>query len=102
MPFTPLTDGEVTNGVRELVHRGKIRWTDHSEERLAEYGYDKSQVKECLLKGVYEERPIIDNRAGPIAYVFRICAQVDGELLRVVAKLIPEDRVVVITVIEPN
>jgi hypothetical protein len=95
-----LTDGEVLGQVRDLVRNGCLKWTLHSEERMAERGYDHEQVKECLLKGNFTERPVIPNRPGPIEYSFRMSAVVDGSSMHVGASLVPETRVVVITVMD--
>lgn len=102
MPQHRLTDGEVLAGVRDLVSRGKIKWTLHAKERMAKRKYDTSQVKECLLKGRFSERPTIPNRSGPIEYVFRMYADVDGEPIEAAASFLPETQVLVITVIDPD
>lgn len=95
-----LTDSQVLNEMRALVCRGKIKWTVHAEERMAERGYDRGQVKQCLLSGHFIERPVIPNRAGDIQYKFTMQANVDSEAIHVVASLEPEKNVVVITVID--
>jgi len=97
-----LTDAEVLEQVRRLVGEGRIRWTRHIEERMAERHIAKDEVKECLQIGLFEERPTVPNRTGEIEYVFRMRAKVDGEQLRVAASLIPEKRVVAITVFDPE
>jgi len=102
MAFTPLTDGEVLRGVRELSANGKIRWTDHSEDQMAARGFDRGQIRKCLQCGYFSEDPAIANRSGPTQYKFTMRAMVDGQEIAVAASLIPEARVVVITVFEPN
>ena len=97
-----LTDGEVLRGVRDLVSKGKIKWTYHVEVQMADRRLDRGQVKECLLKGNFVERPVKPNRPGPIEYAFRMRANVDGEQIDVAASLQPETHVVVITVFDPN
>jgi hypothetical protein len=97
-----LTDAQVLEQVRHLVKQGRIRWTAHIEERLAQRKFEKGQVKECLLRGYFEEPPTIPNRGGDIEYVFRMAAMVDGEQIRVAASLIPFRRVVAITVFDPD
>lgn len=102
MPQDSLTDGEVLAGLRDLVSKGKVRWTLHAKERMAQRKYDPSQIKECLLKGRFSELPTIPNRTGPIEYAFRMYAEVEGDPIEVAASLIPETRVVVITVLDPD
>ena len=84
------------------VRAGKIGWTRHAEERMEQRGYDKSQVKECLMKGTIIESPTIPIGSKTIEYVFTIKSRVDFEDIRVVAKLIPARMTVVITVIDPS
>jgi hypothetical protein len=93
-----LTDREVASKVRQLVKANRIAWTTHAEERLACRGIDKSEVKECLLRGTFTESPVIPNRSGPVEYKFTMQATVDSELLSVAASLLPAMKVVVITV----
>jgi hypothetical protein len=100
MSFKPLTDQEILDGVRDLVARGKIGWTDHVEDQMTARGYHRGQIKACLARGGFTERPTIPNRSGPIQYAFRVEASVDGERIAVAASLIPEKRVVVITVFD--
>lgn len=102
MPSVGLTNAEVLEQVRRLVREGRIRWTRHIEEQLAERRLAKDQVKECLLTGYFEEEPTIPNRPGDIEYSFRMRAKVDGEQMAVAASLIPETRVVAITVFDPE
>lgn len=102
MPFEPLTDNDVLEGVRELTAAGSIRWTDHAEDQMADRGVDKGQIKACLRKGFFTERPTIANRPGPVQYVFRMEASVDGVRIAVAAGLVPDKKVVVITVFEPR
>jgi len=102
MPAETLTDGQVLVGVRDLVGQGKIAWTFHARERMAERGVDSGQVRECLLKGSFSESPVIPNRGGPIQYTFTMSARIDRENIPVVASLFPESKVLVITVLDPN
>ena len=102
MAFSLLTDDQVRTEVKSLVHAGKVAWTRHSEEKMAERGIDKGQVKECLENGSFTERPTVPNRFGSIEYKFRMESIVDGETLAVAASLIPDSKVVVITVFAPN
>jgi hypothetical protein len=102
MPQQYLTDNQVLDETRVLVRKGKIRWTLHVEERMVERGYARDQITECLLSGYFIERPIDPNRGGELQYQFRIRGNIDGEVLEIVASLIPETRVVVITVIDPK
>lgn len=97
-----MSDDEVLKSVRELVRGKCIRYVHHAEIRMAERGFDRGQVAECLLKGYFVERPVIPNRSGDIEYKFTIEANVDGELIDVVAALRPHANVVVITVIDPK
>ena len=93
-----LTDNDVLRGVGELAAQGKIRWTVHVEEKMVSRGYDRGQIKKCLARGYFTERPTIANTLGPTQYKFRIEATIDGEKIAVVASLIPDEKVVVITV----
>lgn len=102
MPFEPLTDNDVLLGIRALTARGSIGWTDHAEERMVDRGFHRGQIKACLLSGHFTERPTVPNRAGPIQYKFTMEALVEGERIAVAASLIPEKKVVVITVFDPN
>jgi hypothetical protein len=97
-----LTDNQVLDGVRVLVRQNKIRWTDHSEQRMEERGYDRGQIRQCLLSGVFVQRPVIPNRTGPLQYEVKMRAKVDGVWIEVVASLVPVTKVVVITVIDPE
>lgn len=97
-----LTDLDVLHGVRALTAKGKIRWTDHVEQQMADRGFDKLQIKSCLAKGRFTEQPTIANRPGPIQYAFRMEATVEGQSIGVAASLIPEEKVVVITVFDPT
>lgn len=101
-PFTPLSDNDVATQVAALTKGNLIKWTDHAEQRMKERGIDKSQVKECLMKGSFGERPHIPNRFGDVEYKFRMEAVIDSEPIAVVAVLKPEDKVLVITVIDPS
>lgn len=98
MPYKPLSDAEVALEIRQLASANKIRWSQHVEERMAERGFDKGQVKECLRKGVFTERPTIANRPGEIQYVFRMEACIESESIAVAASLYPATKLVVITV----
>lgn len=102
MPQETLNDVEVLNRARALVSKSKIVWTRHVEERMTERGFDRSQVKECLLSGAFNERPHIPNRFGSIEYKFTMVACVDGERIEVAASLVPDQHVVAITVIDIN
>lgn len=97
-----LTNDQVLHGMRILVRQGKIKWTVHAEERMAERGYERGQVKQCLLSGSFIEPPHIPNRAGDVQYVFKMHANIDSEAIDVVASWVPEKKVVVISVIDPN
>src|SRR5690242_15991861 len=96
-----LSDKEVLAQVRDLVGKGHIRWQRHATERMAERGYDPRQIKEVLLRGQFNERPTMANIGGPTQYAFRLACRVDRELIRVAASLVPEQHVIVITVIDP-
>lgn len=102
MSFAELSDDQVLQGTRELVRLNKIRWKSHAEIRMAQRGFDRGQVRKCLLVGGYIERPIIPNKAGDIQYEFKIGATVDGMPIHVVASYYPDTKVVVITVIDPS
>ena len=99
MPQEQLNDNQVQVAMRDLVRKGSLRWTDHAEQRMVERGYDRSQIRQCLLSGYFFEQPYIPNRNGDIEYKFTVRGQVDGEVMDVVAVLMPETRVLVITVI---
>lgn len=101
-PFIPLNDSQILSGVRKLVGQDKIAYTRHAEERMRERGIDRSTVKKCLAKGHFAEVPVIPNTSGNIEYQFKLHAIIDGDPVEVVAKLIPEVRTVVITVIDPD
>ncbi|WP_082708819.1 DUF4258 domain-containing protein [Thiobacillus denitrificans] len=100
MPSASLSKNEVLDELRRLVRRGKIAWTTHAEERLAQRGFDRSQVKDCLLLGFFTEPPTIPIRSGPIGYKFTMKAHIDGDAIAVAACLYPEKNVVVISVID--
>ena len=97
-----LSDGQVAAEVRSLVAKGKVRWTDHAEEMLEERRYSKDEAKECLRKGQFVEAPHVPNRPGKIQYAFAMASNVDGRSIKVVAALVPSERVVVISVIDPR
>lgn len=97
-----LSDSAVLEGVRALVRKNRIRYKVHAEERMAERGFDKGQIKDCLCSGFFAERPFIPNGNGPIEYKFKMQAVIDGEKIQVVACLRPDENVLVITVIDPN
>lgn len=97
MSSAPLSDQDVLTQVRDLVGQGRVSWTWHALERMAERCIDKSDVKECLSNGIFAERPHVPNRGGDVEYAFRMQAVVDGEGLAVVASLVPSTRVVVIS-----
>jgi hypothetical protein len=101
MPYKGLTKAGVREQVRRLVSEGRIRWTLHIEQQMEVRHIAKDEVKECLLLGDFEEEPTIPNRPGDIEYVFRMRANVEGRPLAVAASLIPDRRVVTITVFEP-
>lgn len=100
MPSPHLSDQEVRDELRRLVRQGKIAWTDHAGARLAERGFERGQVRECLLAGYFREAPTIPIRSGPIGYKFTMEATVEGERIAVAACLYPQQNVVVITVID--
>ena len=102
LPERALSDGEVSAQVKQLVAAGRIAWTSHAEIRMAKRGFEKAQVKECLLVGIFGERPYIPNRRGPIQYKFSVRARVDRQAIEVVASLIPERNVIVVTVKRPS
>ena len=102
MGQTHLTNAEVLEQVQRLVGQGRVTWTRHFEEKLAERGLAKDQAKECLCKGYFKEEPTIPNRAGDIEYKFTMQAKVDGDQIRVVASLKPETRVVAVTLFDPE
>ena len=97
MPYQGLSDGEITEQVRRLVSQGRIQWLPHALSQMADRGIAKDQVKECLQVGYYEEPPTVPNRGGAIEYKFRMAAKVDGDQLQVVASLVPDSKVIVIT-----
>ncbi len=97
-----LTDNEVRDEMQALVRNGKVRWREHAEERMVKHGYDKDQIKRCLLSGYFVERPVIANRTGASQYKFTLRAKVDGETIEVAASLTPKSKVLVITVINVN
>lgn len=100
MSHERLNDHQVLEQVRTLVRRGKIGWTDHVEQRMAERGFERGQLRQCLLAGYFLERPYSPNKSGELEYKFTIGGNVDGETIHVAASLIPEKKVVVITVID--
>lgn len=102
MPQEQLTDHQVLTEIRVLVQQSKIGWTKHAEERMAERGFEKGQIKKCLSSGTFIERPVLPNRSGELEYKFTLSGNVDGEIINVAACLIPEKKVVVITVFDPN
>lgn len=102
MPSSELSDAEVLLQVRALAKAGRLRWTEHAQKRMAERGISKDEVKACLTCGHFGEPPTIPNRFGDIEFKFRMDATVDGERVAVAASLVPETRVVVITVIDLN
>lgn len=102
MPDVGLTNAEVMEQVRRLVSQGRVSWTRHILERMAERGLSKEQVKECLRIGYFEEEPTVPNRGGEIEYKFLMRAKVEGEQIRVAASLIPATRVVAISVFDPT
>ena len=97
MSVPRLKDSEVRDQIRGLTSKNKIAWGIHAEIRLVERAIDKTQVKECLQKGVFDEGPAVSIRGSEINYEFRMKAVVDSELLNVVASLYPARYVVVIT-----
>ena len=97
-----LTDGEILKQVRDLVAKGKVVWTGHSEQRIAQYGLAREQITDCLLRGIYEDNPVVPNRTGPLQYSFRMRCRMEGVVIRVAASLYPDSHVVVITVIDPR
>lgn len=100
MPSAFLSTPEVLSEVRRLVRAGKVAWTHHAEMRLAERGFDRSQVKGCLLAGGFKEPPIIPIGGGSLGYEFKMAANIEGEAIAVVACLYPEKNVVVISVMD--
>jgi hypothetical protein len=100
MPSPNLSDQEVRDELRRLVRQGKIAWTDHAGTRLAERGFERGQVRECLLAGYFTEAPTIPIGSKRIGYQFRMQATVEGVRIAVAACLYPEQNVVVITVID--
>lgn len=102
MPQESLTDHQVLTEIRALARQSKVGWTRHAQERMAERGFDKGQIKRCLASGNFIEQPYIPNRNGELEYKFTLSAHVDGEIINVAASLIPEKKIVVITVIDPN
>ena len=97
MSTSGLTDDEVLRDVRLLVGRPSVAWSRHAEQRMAERGISKVEVKRCLQLGHFDERPTLSNRPGPIEYSFRMVFRVDGETIAVAGSLVPSTRVVVIT-----
>lgn len=96
MPQT-LTDDEVLRRVRLLVSSGgRVIWTHHAEERLAQRGYEKSQVRECLIRGTFVETPYQPNRFGAIEYKFCMQTTIGGEPIEVVASLDPNNNCVTV------
>ena len=102
MPLDALTDAEVAEQVRQLAKASRVVWTTHAEQRLAQRGIEKSEVKECLRRGTFLERPFIPNRFGDVEYKFTMGATVDAEDIAVTASLVPDKKIVVITVFDPT
>ena len=102
MPYELLTDSEVLTAVQTFARQSKIGWSTHAQERMAERGFDRGQIKQCLSLGYFIERPHIPNRGGELEYKFTLEGNVDGECINVVASLIPEKKILVITVIAPR
>ena len=100
--YKSLSDSEVLQNVKALVRKNRIRFTVHAEERMAERGFDRSQVKDCLSSGFFVERPSVPNRNGSIEYKFNMQAVIDGDTMQVVACLRPDENILVITVIYSN
>lgn len=93
-----LSEAEVIRLAREYVAADRIAWKTHAEGRLAKHGFDKGLAKECLLKGLVNERPHAVNRAGPIQYEFTMRAVIERQPIEVVASLKPDIHLLVITV----
>ena len=87
---------------RELLRQGKVRWTRHVETRMAERGFQKDEVRDCILSGRFVEPPFVPNKSGEFQYEFKVGALIEGRDIEVVVSLVPERRVIVITVIDPN
>lgn len=102
MPAHQLSDSQVLALVRALVQAGKLRWTYHAEQRMAQYGFDRGQVKQCLQSGFFSEAPYVANHAGAVEHKFTMSGRGDGIPMRVAASVRPESHVVVITVIDPH
>lgn len=102
MPKKPLSDADVSAEVKKLTSANHVGWTRHAEEQMAQRGFDKGIVKECLKKGGFTERPTIPNRNGEVEYKFRMEAVIDNVCIAVAASLIPAKKVIVITVFEAN
>lgn len=95
-----LNDHQVLEQVRALVRQGKVGWKYHALKRLAQRGFERGQIKQCLIAGYFLEKPHIPNRGGELEYTFAVGGTVDGEDIKVVASLRPEEKVLVITVID--
>lgn len=68
MPQKLLTDNQVLTEVQALARQSKVGWTQHAQERMAERGFDKGQIKRCLASGSFIEQPYIPNRNGELEY----------------------------------
>lgn len=96
-PSQLMTDGEVMAEVRRLVSQGRIAFTDHVEQRMAQRGIGRDEVRACLATGHFFERPHVANRPGRVNYRFGMESVIDGDRIAVAAALDPEREVVVIT-----
>lgn len=96
MEASVLNDQQVLSEVRRLVSIAQVSWGHHAVVRMAERGLSKGEIKECLLKGYFIERPHVPNQS-EMQYKFTMFATVEGLDLTVVASLYPNTKVVVIT-----
>jgi hypothetical protein len=101
MPPDGLTDDEIAQQVRQIVSSGgHVQWRPHALENMQFRKISNDEVRECLTGGYYSQQPVIPNRSGPIEYEFAMQKIVDGRLIKVVAALVPETKVKVITAME--
>lgn len=100
MSYKPLTESEVLADVRRMAASNKLVWSAHAEDRLCERGLDREQIKACLLKGNFVNKPYVPNKPGEIQYEFKMKAKIDSEQISVVASLRPEKNLIIITVIK--
>jgi hypothetical protein len=102
MPSKTLNDIEVLKQLKRFVSSNKLIWSEHVQIRMAERGFDKEQVKQCLKSGYFIEKPTVSNSFGDVNYKFKITAKIDGVQMDVVASLYPDKNIVLITIFGVN